>query len=212
MAFGMSTVELRTGMWFIAGRTVGLVLLGLLIIFAGMFLDISPKLMQGTAGLLALGFGSALILQHTVLTKRHKSNHGCDHELANDGGQCTGKRDGSGPRGRKGLHGMDLDAGKRPLFGFSLGLFRGITPCFKIIILAPLLVVTTVPTAIAMVLVFTFVSLVYPVIGYLSANTLHNFVRNRETMIIIGGIILILIGAYYMYESFLVSSVHVGGA
>jgi hypothetical protein len=45
MAFGVSTAELRTGAWFLAGRTVGLIALGLLIVFAGMFLEISPKLM-----------------------------------------------------------------------------------------------------------------------------------------------------------------------
>jgi ABC-type nickel/cobalt efflux system permease component RcnA len=231
MAFGMSTVELRTGVWFLAGRTIGLVALGLLIISAGLFLDLSPRLMQGAAGALAVGFGAFLVARHWRGTKEAGSGRQVkgecevhDSEFKVHGSECCehgkGHGHGHGPGDGSGKHCKNSEYklkehgsnGKNQrAFGFGLGVFRGITPCFKIIVLAPLLVAVAVPSALAMVLVFTAVSTVYPLIGYMSANTLHNIVRNRHLMIIIGAIILIAIGAYYMYEAVATAGVHVPG-
>jgi putative Mn2+ efflux pump MntP len=96
-------------------------------------------------------------------------------------------------------------------FGFGLGVLRGVTPCFKIVVLAPLMVAVSVYSAIGMVLVFTAVSMVYPLIGFYSANTLHNLVRNRKMLMVVGGLIMVIIGAYYLYESMVSYGVHVPG-
>jgi ABC-type nickel/cobalt efflux system permease component RcnA len=218
MAFGMSTVELRTGMWFLLGRAVGLILLGALIVFAGMFLELSPKAMQGAAGVLAVAFGAVLIAQHQLSAKKrkHKNSlceHGHKHKHKQEHKHKHGDGSGNGCGKNHWMDAKKLETGKnKQVFGFGLGVFRGVTPCFKIIVLAPLLIVVSVPNALAMVLVFTVVSMVYPVIGYLSASTLHNFVRNRDLLMIAGAVVLILIGIYYIYESVIPAGVHIPGS
>ena len=103
-------------------------------------------------------------------------------------------------------------ADNRRVFGFGLGLLRGVTPCFKIVVLAPLMVAVSVGSAIGMVLVFTAVSMVYPLIGFYSASTLHNLVRNRKLLLVIGGSIMVMIGIYYIYEAAVNYGVHIPGS
>ena len=266
LAFGMSTVELRTGMYFLAGRTVGLIVLGLIIIFAGMFLEISPKLMQGVAGILAVAFGLILVVQHSkkkqdersgrkefselysrsqnpkindslasgttrgfhIGRTKTKNERGKANaiEVMNNGGGCEHpgqhKRDdckkhekrmkGEMCELKNDIREIDGSGKNRQAFGFGVGLLRGVTPCFKIVVLAPLMVAISVGDAVLMLLVFVGVSMVYPVIGYLSANTMHNLIHNRKLMLMIGGIILIIIGLYYIYESLATYGAHVPGA
>jgi ABC-type nickel/cobalt efflux system permease component RcnA len=245
MAFGMSTVELRTGMWFLFGRAVGLIILGLLIVFAGMFLGLSPKLMQGIAGVLAVGFGFLLIGQNITTKSKHENRntncqktHSHDNKHKHHGPGC--KKHKSKPcnetessptpcidtsldthtdnanRNQIPHHTNELALNgggqhKRKAFGFGMGLLRGVTPCFKIAILAPLLVSVTIASALGMVIVFTTVSMIYPLIGYLSASTLHNIVQNRKLMLMAGAALLIVIGSYYIYESFQATGVHIPG-
>jgi cytochrome c biogenesis protein CcdA len=245
MAFGMSTVELRSGLWFLTGRTIGLLLLGLIIIFAGLFLELSPKLMQGIAGLLAVMFGVVLVGKN--LERRKEEGGEARGEAKGSGQGSHGHNpgnpgcDGGNPGGHKGMHhgksgnGQCKKHGKKQnpfvdddfceikpdikhasmknkrAFGFGLGVFRGITPCFKIVVLAPLLIAVPFTSGVTMIFVFTAVSMVYPLIGYLSASTLHSAVQNRKLMMIVGGLVLIIIGAYYIYEAVQVPGVHIPG-
>jgi cytochrome c biogenesis protein CcdA len=232
MAFGFSTADLRTGLWFLAGRTVGLIMLGLIIIFAGMFLEVSPKLMQGIAGLLAVAFGTILVYQHreAITSKKTRSKKRgtkfAEIEVMNDGGGCV--HPGKHEKGECKKHDRHMKgemcnlknevreiegSGKnRQMFGFGIGMLRGVTPCFKVVVLAPLMVAVSIGDALGMLLVFVGVSMVYPVIGYLSANTMHNLIANRKLMLVIGGLILIVMGLYYIYESIMNYGVHVPGA
>jgi len=242
LAFGFSTAELRTGAWFLAGRTAGLIVLGLIIILAGMFLEISPKVMQAVAGILAVCFGVILVIQHSKgghekrnpngpsgskdfavgceHPGRHK--HNCEKPGNKHGGRRNGSAHGKSSGSKQGtgevcelsheIRDIDSSGRNRRAFGFGIGILRGVTPCFKIVVLAPLMVAVSVGDAFLMLLVFVSVSMVYPVIGYLSANTLHNIIRNRKLLLVIGGLILIVVGLYYIYESAATYGVHVPGA
>jgi cytochrome c biogenesis protein CcdA len=99
---------------------------------------------------------------------------------------------------------MDIEVGANPKremtkrYGFGLGVFRGATPCLKVLILAPLLIISPLELAIMMVLVFTIATTTYPVIGFLSANIFKNF-RKYDTFVqTAGAIMLIGIGIFMM--------------
>jgi len=87
--------------------------------------------------------------------------------------------------------------------GLSLGLFKGATPCLKILLLAPLLLVTDIATAIVLLLVFVLASSVYPIIGFLFSDALQNWSNRGREIELAGATLLVLIGVYYLARALL---------
>jgi hypothetical protein len=85
-------------------------------------------------------------------------------------------------------------------YGFALGLFRGATPCAKIVLLAPLIIATPLPGSLLIVAVFALVSTLYPIIGILSVRLVGNIKRARPVMRMAGAIIVLAIGVYSLIK------------
>ena len=228
LAFGVSSVEQRkTGVYFIAGRFLGLIILGLVIASLGLIFDSFKLYFLIIFGILTIVFGGFVILKMYLRFKRNKSKNGCarcnsvntkdscsscnsncnEHSdsscLSSSGGvNCNNH---SGCRNKPNISSKTTNR-----YSFILGMFRGATPCLKIFILAPLLIIVDLWLAFLMILVFALASSIYPVIGFLSASLLGNVRRYEAHVQITGAIILISIGVFTIIKQFLIQSCTVG--
>jgi len=67
-----------------------------------------------------------------------------------------------------------------PNIGFSMGFFRGITPCIKIVLIIPLIFGTSLIEALILMLVFGLASSIYPVAGLLLGKITFDFAGNKK--------------------------------
>ncbi len=226
MSFGTRSEEKSVGLWFIAGRFLGLIVLGSVISllrFAAQ--DVIPLVLL-IFGISTLMFGVLILLRHYIESR----NSHPERDLSNrfifsllslfmvlPGGQkCKGKswthkihKNQNGHlKGQPGCHKRLKNASNR--LGFSLGVVRGATPCAKVIVLIPLLVAFGFPQSLPLILVYAATSTVYPVIGYLSADVLTNFEDHRFKLRMLGAIILILMGSYYIIKVLTWDAGHMG--
>ena len=83
-----------------------------------------------------------------------------------------------------------------PRYGLALGLFRGATPCAKMMLLAPLLIVSDLPLTIAILLVYAAASTVYPVIGLMSARIISKVKVGSVWIKAAGAMVVLIVGIY----------------
>jgi hypothetical protein len=213
MSFGTSSEERSVGRWFMLGRFLGLILLGSVISllrFAAQDATITILLIFGLSTIV---FGLFELVKNTIWSRadnkrprKYPSNHIVFSLLSlfvalPQKGKCKGgKHKGNGKCGKR----RRLE--KRS--GFLLGVFRGATPCAKIIVLAPLLVAVGFPSSLFLIVIYASASTIYPVIGYLSADVLSNFEEHQFKLKIAGALILVAIGIYTLFKVFTWSSIH----
>ncbi|MEW6070551.1 MAG: hypothetical protein AB1485_08040 [Candidatus Thermoplasmatota archaeon] len=175
ISFSMGSTKNNAGKMFIIGRFIGICCLGIFIGAFGYNFGLSEKLATAIFGILIIIFGILVLFRERIYlalnlkTKEHKYESNSLIKWLGRGG----------------------------LEGFGLGMFRGATPCLKILILTPLLIVSDITTVVLMVVVFALVSSVYPLIGLLSANLLEKIVPQKNLKLI-GSVMLITIGTYYI--------------
>jgi cytochrome c biogenesis protein CcdA len=224
MSFGTRSEERSVGLWFIAGRFLGLLILGSVISllrFAAQ--DVMPLVLL-IFGISTILFGILILLRHYI---ENRFTH-LEKDLSNRfvfsllslfmvlPGSQKCKANPVKNKDRKNCH--DLHKGQRhkkhksasKRFGFSLGLIRGATPCAKVIVLTPLLVAFGFPQSLPLILVYASTSTVYPVIGYLSADVLTNFEAHRFKLKMLGAFILIVMGLYYIIKVYTWEAGHIG--
>jgi len=217
----MSTVEQKkTGKYFIVGRFIGLIILGLIIASLGLIFDGYLTYFLVLFGVLTIVFGAVVILKLYLRMKNQKldnfivnDNHpnpnknsfGCHNK-----GRCQGLN--KKPKHHKELKRHEMMKGERNTnrYSFLLGVFRGATPCLKIFILAPLLIIVELPLAFLMILVFAAASTIYPIIGFLSASILTNLRKYHAYVQITGAIVLISIGVFTIIKQLLVQNCPIG--
>lgn len=229
MTFGAAAEGAEASKYFIVGRFIGVVAIGLLIASFRLALqDLMPFVFLAF-GVLSIVFG-AIILARQHLERRYRQrmeadggSTGCSNcaHAEEHGKVADGKKrpllhscgcDLFGPIGascdhdhhskddagcgswvpRQGQKGDRFSA----RYGLALGLFRGATPCAKIFLLAPLLIVVDMPMALLLILVYASTSTVYPVIGFLSANLISR-IKGRTVLIrAAGAVIILLVGVF----------------
>jgi hypothetical protein len=227
MSFGARSEEKNVGLWFIAGRFLGLIILGSVISllrFAAQ--DVIPLVLL-IFGISTLMFGILILLRHYIENRFSSPEKDLSNRLVFSllslfmvmpGSQkCKDKSKGfkniekcanhDHQRQRK-RHKKHKNVSKR--FGFSLGIIRGATPCAKVIVLIPLLVAFGFPQSLPLILVYATTSTVYPIIGYLSADVLTNFEAHRFKLRMLGAIILIVMGSYYIIKVLTWDAGHIG--
>ena len=215
-----ATADRRLGWGFLAGRTLGVLGLILAIGLTG------AALLDHRAALVvvfgASSIGVAAVLAWSVV--RPSVLGGCPgpraaevgpagRALAPDGGcpgpcegcdrvhaddpSCTRTREDDGgcmnvPRSMGGLLGSE-----RPLLaGLALGAVRGATPCLKVLVLAPLLIVNPPGTVVLMAVAYVATSSLYPAIGFLAGRTVRDAVGSRRWLRLAGAAGVAAVGAY----------------
>jgi putative Mn2+ efflux pump MntP len=198
MGFGLTTDERKTGAYFVGGRIIGIILIGMFLALFASTIKISAKQMLLVFGIVSIAFGVYLVFKRQINSlvyhrKEKGASDGCDNNLAEN---------------------REAVKSGNAWFGLSMGIFRGATPCLKIMLLVPYLVViapTNILLAFAMVLVFSLTSTIYPVIGFLSANALNRVFQNRVALKWVGAAVLIGMGVYFIAQ-YIINPATCGGA
>ncbi len=216
MGASFASSDRDLGWGFLAGRTAGIVLLCLAIGLLGGALLENKGVLTMAFGLSTLGV--ATFLAYTML--RPDVLGGCatpDPGAEDDAGPgCEGKESGcsSGCEGcappRASVLGVcrripvgiyERLRGRSPLLaGAVVGTLRGATPCLKVLIITPLLVVSPPATVLLMALAFAATSAMYPVLGIVSGRTLATVVGQRRWLRAVGAAGVAGVGLFTLYR------------
>ncbi|MFQ6128669.1 MAG: hypothetical protein ACE5QW_07185 [Thermoplasmata archaeon] len=197
LSLGCTIEGKKSGVSFVAGRYLGLVLLGSAIIGLGLMSGLKPTYFLVIFGVLSVAMG-VFVLQKTLRSSSkdevhsnfpflRRPRHRMRHErkvMGNGGSPCK-------------------EFESRPKLGyvFLLGVSRGATPCLKVMVLVPLLISVDFGLAILMILAYATASTIYPIIGFLSGNLLRQW-RKYAFHIRVGAALLIMIlGMYFIVNA-----------
>ncbi|MCK5560136.1 MAG: hypothetical protein KAJ51_06065, partial [Thermoplasmata archaeon] len=170
LAFGISTVERRkTGVYFITGRFIGVIILGLTIASIGFIFDSFKIYFLIIFGILTIVFGGFVILRMYLRIKNQESNNKCTscntstfcNSSCNENSNCPSGSSGNCNNHSNCLNKPAINSKTTTRYSFLLGVFRGATPCLKIFILAPLLIIVDLWLAFFMILIFALASTIY---------------------------------------------------
>lgn len=180
-AFGLSLSDRLAGLKFLLGRVMGLVCFGVVVSLLGKAVHIDERIMNLIFGIsiIALGLYRSVNIDGTDLGWRIRE---IQRRLGIKG-RCRGKK-------------------KLDKAGFGLGLFRGLcNPGRKYIYLAPFLLEMGVFKGVAISFVYALSSSVYLLFGFMSAEFINRLVPHRQRLTIMGGIMLVLVGGYYVWKA-----------
>ena len=217
-AFGIGASSRKAGLFYILGRAIGLIAIGLTITVISIVLKrtVGPLLIGGKAlnivfAVLIIIMGAYLLLSSMgsgvplPWKRRHPGDGtgpGCGTQRG-DGTGCGGKRDGSGPKGSGGCDNRDAPKARDKglsMGTFGLGLLRGLTPCVKILFLTPLLITSSIIESLFILIAFALTSSIYSVIGFMSAELFRRFSRFQKEIRIAGSLMVVMIGVYYLIK------------
>ncbi|MFQ5910488.1 MAG: hypothetical protein ACE5IJ_07180 [Thermoplasmata archaeon] len=196
LSLGSSVEGRKSGTAFVAGRFLGLILLGAAIAGLGLLGNLNPTYFLVAFGALSIVLGGYVLYQAlSGGTRPHQGRsksllpHGrrkhCEEAMAN-GGEALG----------------GTDSKHKTVSFFSLGVFRGATPCLEVAVLAPLLISVDFGLAMLMVLAYATVSTIYPIIGMLSGNLLRQSRRYALHVRVAAALLIIVLGFYLMANAF----------
>jgi cytochrome c biogenesis protein CcdA len=180
-AFGLSLADRMAGLRFLLGRLLGLVSFGVAVCLLGKAVHIDERIMNLVFGItiILLGLYRAVIVEEGNVwwkLREYKVRLGIKS-------RCGG-------------------AGSPPKAGFGLGLFRGLfNPGRKYLYLAPFLLDLGVFKGLAISFVYGLSSSVYLIVGFVSAGFINKMVRHKQRLGVVGGIILMLVGSYYVVKA-----------
>ncbi len=210
------------GISFLAGRFLGLMVLGTVIALFGHFLNIPSTYYLLLFAILSILFG-ILILTRPYLPHWAKKLTGerlkrnlmkkAGAPCPGNGGGCGGHRPGDGSGCGKGKRKKEKQEERFStrsdlMAGIGLGLLRGATPCVKMLVLIPLILAIGLPVSLGVVAVFALTSMLYPVIGLLLGEVVGNIAKlkvpiiNESIMRVAASLILIGVGVYYLVKVF----------
>ena len=184
LSLGASMEGKKSGLAFIGGRFIGLVILGAVIAALGLVGGFKPTYFLVAIGIMSIALGGWVLYQ--TLTKQpfgHKK--GFFRRLRHPEVMANG-----------GEH--ELDTRPKTASFFALGMFRGATPCLKVAILAPLLISVDFGLAMLMVLAYAAVSTVYPMIGLLSGNLLRQSEKYTLYVRVAAALIIVILGIFFI--------------
>jgi len=227
LSFGTRGDSAAAGVRFIAGRVVGLVLIGVAISAVGAITEIPAIYFVGLFAAASVLFGVLVLvgisggpgplkrrLRHALGLQRGERcaegqgiDGGSGQQAAGSGG-AAGSGEGKVSDAREGDRGAGGAIWRlKPAGAFLLGVLRGATPCVKLMVLAPLLIAVGPLHAVVLSLVYSLASSAYPIIGFLLASSLSYLPRYERAIKVAGAAVMILIGVYMMVnESLLYAS------
>ena len=197
LSFGTRGEGPSVGVRFIAGRFIGLVLIGVAISAIGAITEIPPIYFVAAFGVCSVLFGVLVLVGifGGPGPLRRRLRHAMGLQRA----------DGCGARGDAGRGQNDTgrsSKGWEPRSAFLLGILRGATPCVKLMVLSPLLIAVGPLWAAALSFVYALASTAYPVIGFLVASSISYIPKYERAVKVAGASMMIFIGLYMMFNEF----------
>lgn len=180
-AFGLSLTDRLAGLRFLLGRLIGLVCFGVVVSLLGGTVRFDERIANFVFGLSIIVLGLIRVENFWETELGWKLL-----EL----------------KSRLGLKRRCRGPGNRDKAGFWLGLFRGLcNPGRKYIYLAPLLLDLGIFKGLAVSFVYGVSSSIYLLLGFISARFVNRMLPHKRRLSIIGGVILISLGSYYVWKS-----------
>ncbi len=180
-AFGLSLADRLAGLRFLLGRLLGLVCFGVIVCLLGRAIHMDERIMN-------LIFGVTIIFM------------GLYRAVVSEG--CTLWWKLRKWKVRLGIRSRCGGNSQQSKAGFGLGLFRGMcNPGRKYLYLAPFLLDTGLFKGLAISFVYGVSSSVYLLLGFISAGFINRMVRHKQRLGFAGGIVLILVGGYYVVKA-----------
>jgi cytochrome c biogenesis protein CcdA len=208
MGFGARTDSKLTGWYFIMGRVIGVIVLGMVIASIGFIFEGYTVYLLVIFGTLTIIFGLLVIFNKNINAKFRLRPQFKLKPTATDGGTRIENKSCKGKHKNKG-HCRKARINNK--YAFGLGIFRGATPCLKIIVMAPLLIVVDIQLALMMMLAYVGTSTIYPIIGHLTANIVTKFDKYDLYIRVAGAAVLIVLGIYSLVNIlFLNAGTHFG--
>jgi cytochrome c biogenesis protein CcdA len=180
-AFGLSLTDKLAGLRFLLGRMTGLICFGILVSLLGKAVHMDARVVNLIFGLsiIVLGVYRCINLEGTEVGLKFrvlKVRLGFKS-------RCSGRR-------------------KQSKAGFGLGLFRGLcNPGRKYLYLAPFLLDLGVFKGLAVSFVYGLSSSVYLLLGFVSAGLINRLVPHKRQLTVFGGILLVMVGGYYVWKA-----------
>ncbi len=197
LSLGCSIEGKRSGIAFVGGRFLGLLILGAAIAGLGLIANLKPTYFLIVFGAFSIVLG-VYALHQTLRKPSHHHKHRRPLLFRGRAQQAECKRDVMANGGEPC---EELDSKPKTASYFTLGVFRGATPCLKVAILAPLLISVDFGLAMIMVLAYAAVSTVYPVIGMLSGNLLRQTRKYAIHVRVGAAVLIIVLGAYFLINA-----------
>lgn len=190
------------------GRVVGVITLGMIIASIGFIFEGYTVYLLVIFGTLTIIFGLLVIFNKNIDAKFRLRPHFKLKPTATDGGT---RIENESCKGKHKHNGQCRKARINNKYAFGLGIFRGVTPCLKIIVMAPLLIVVEIQLAFLMMLAYVGTSTIYPIIGHLTANIVTKFDKYDLYLRVTGAAVLIVLGIYSLVNIlFLNAGTHFG--
>ena len=197
LSFGTRGDSAAVGGRFIAGRIIGLVLIGVAISAVGAIMEIPPIYFVGIFAAASVLFG--ILMLAGIYGGPGPMKRRLRHSLGLQRGQRCEEGQGAGNTGQ-GAGALGSGAEKKttlkPTGAFLMGIMRGATPCVKLMVLAPLLIAVGPLWAIVLSLVYALTSSAYPIIGFLLASSVSYIPKYERAARVAGAAAMILVGVY----------------
>jgi hypothetical protein len=203
------------GAAFIAGRFMGIMALGLVIVLFGWYMDISSQWMLLVFALASIAFGVLVLLWPSGMAKYKLLKHcevggckDCEHNGHSDAHDCTTCSSTSCAVNSVRNKDENTDSslfmkskGMGVLSVGFLGFVRGATPCLKLLLLVPLILTLPVYESLAVTGVFAASSSIYSIMGIVGGYVLGmNFSERMPQLRRAGAFMLIAVGIYFAYK------------
>lgn len=191
LSFGTRGDGASVGGRFIAGRILGLVLIGTAISAIGAIMEIPPIYFVGIFAAGSILFGILMLVG--IFGGPGPVKRRIRHAIGLQRGDGTGC---AGAEAAREEGALEKKSGLKPTGAFLLGVLRGATPCVKLMVLAPLLIAVGPLYAVVLSLVYALASSAYPVIGFLIASSVSYIPKYERAARVAGAAAMICIGLY----------------
>lgn len=227
MAAGCTAQSRRAGGYFILGRAVGIMIIGLLFIAIGAVIQGYTIIFIALFSILSVVVGVVMmyeavsgrrlgILERISLPMKRRTPAGQQFSaneagsgnvpegVTENAGRCHTFGDGCRRNRSNECPDRANDPGGRNarIGFFLLGVMRGATPCLKLMVLVPLLLASGVFLSLLMLVMFSLSSSIFPILGFAGIGLLEGAEKYSRHIKASGGLLICLLGIIMPYIHF----------
>lgn len=220
LVFALKTSKKASSIGYIIGRVLTVILLAVIISFIGKVVLINSSIPHFLSGLLILILASYILCSQVFninfFQKKMEKNqfHDCgldckDCRVKNikkyneycdscrkDEAECLAYANGFKElitKNKTNMYGYS-----NFIFGMFLGSLKGTIFCGKFLLIAPIMLSSSLVHSLSIGIVFSITSSLYPIIGFFFGSFALKFIRYRKIIFLISSIILFLISIKYI--------------
>lgn len=219
LTYTLQTTNRNVCIGFLVGRLIAVFTLAVTVSLLGKLLPIPLALLQIISGSILLLYSIYICVRYLIIKGKKEAAHhssSCSHDCGscvksqtkdiceachNENGDCLAQSDKvnqltlMSKQDKRGISAV--------IFGMQLGIFRGSVLCGKLMLLLPLLIHASTFHAIAIAVIFTITSSIYPIAGFLLGKLAMKLIRFKRLALLISSVLLCLISCKYIIDGIL---------